>query len=118
MNKIAKALLIAIIAIIGITIIVKTTNPTDTPNKYANEAIRVLEKYKDFEIDAKEAANRLGNLMDEIRAEEAKTDSKKEKSKLSGLWLDMLSIYTDLRHHGTATGYEVDEAIKAIKNAK
>lgn len=118
MNKIAKALLIAIIAIIGISVIVMNTNPITPPNKYATEAVRVLEKYKDFDIDAKEAADRLGNLMDEIRADEAKAENKKEKAKLNALWLDLVSIYTDLRHYGKAAGYDVDEAIKSIKGTK
>lgn len=118
MNKISKGILIAVIVIVGLILIKTVTTPITQPNQYATEAVRVLEKYKDFDIDAEEAADRLGNLMDVIRAEEAKAENKKEKTKLNALWLDLVSIYTDLRHYGRAAGYDVDEAIKSIKATK
>lgn len=115
MSKISKAILIAIIVAAGFALIVSANIHNYAPNKYANEAVRVLEKYKNFDIDAKEAAKRLDSLMDEVKAEETHAKDKDEKHSFTMLWLELMSIHTKLYHYGSASGYEVDEAIQAIK---
>lgn len=115
MNKMVKRILIAVLALIGLIAIISCNAPNTNSNKYGAEAVRVLEKYKSFDIDAKEAARRLDSLMREIRTQKSTTKNEDEQNKLSLLWLDLVSIHTKLYHYGTATGYEIDEAIKSIK---
>jgi len=115
MNKMVKRILIAVLALIGLVAIISYNTPNTDSNKYGAEAVRILEKYKSFDIDAKEAARRLDSLMKEVRTQKNAAKSEKEENKLSLLWLDLVSIHTKLYHYGTATGYEIDEAIKSIK---
>ncbi len=115
MNKIGKGILIAIIVVVGLVLIKAATTPIISPNKYAAEAVRVLEKYKNFEIDEREADNRLRKLMDEISDIKEKTKDKEEKTKMLNLWLEIMPVQSQLHHFGSASGYEVDEAIEAIK---
>lgn len=115
MNKMIKRILIAVLALIGLIAIISCNAPNTNSNKYGAEAVRVLEKYKSFDIDAKEAATRLNSIMKEVRTQKDAAKNEKEENKLLLLWLDLVSIHTKLYHYGTATGYEIDEAIKAIK---
>lgn len=115
MNKISKFILIAVIALAGVLVIAMVNREPSLQDKFAGEAVRVLENYKDFKIDAKEAAARLDNLMNEVRAEK-KNANREEERRLEALWLDLVSIHTKLYHYGRASGYEIDQAIKAIKS--
>lgn len=115
MNKISKFILIAIIALAGIIVIAMANSEPSPQDKYAGEAVRVLESYKDFKIDAKDAASRLDDLMSAIRTEKQNTKGREDQRRLEALWLDLVSIQTKLYHSGKASGYEIDQAIKAIK---
>lgn len=110
---IAVGIIVAIIAMIGL---VAMTLPTSVKSKYGEEAVRVLESYKSFDIDAKEASRRIDDLADEVEKEMEKepTDSK-EYHRLLTLWLDLNSVHFDLYYKGGAAGYEIDEVIKKIK---
>lgn len=115
----AIAIVIAVVISILIFAAIIPTNTDNSPlQKYRTEAVRVLEKYKDFDIDAEEAATRLDNLMDEVKAEQSNAKNHDEERRLSRLWQRLVSIHMKLYHHGSATGYEIDAAIKEIKGGK
>lgn len=117
-NSVIATLAIILAATIAIVIVAASiyTNSKNSPvEKYRTEAVRILEKYKDFDIDSKEAAQRIGELRDEVYKEKSETKNVEEQHDLLDLWLDLLDIHTKLYHNGSATGYEIDEAIKAIK---
>lgn len=110
---IAVGIIVAIIAMIGL---VAMTMPANIKSKYGEEAVRVLESYKSFDIDAKEASNRIKDLADEVEKEMEKEPSDSKKyHRLLTLWLDLNSVHFDLYYKGGAAGYEIDEVIKKIK---
>lgn len=117
MSKTTKYIIaaaIAIVSIIAIVAIAVNLN-SGSGNMYGTEAVRVLEGYKNYNIDAKEAASRIDDLIDKVYADMNATTDSKQKHKLTMLWADLIGIHTKLYHYGRATGYEVDEAIRKIK---
>lgn len=116
MSKTTKYIIAAAIAIVSIIAIVAiAVIPKNSGNIYGTEAVRVLEGYKSYQIDAKEAASRIDDLIDKVYADMNATTDSKQKHKLTMLWADLIGIHTKLYHYGRATGYEVDEAIRKIK---
>lgn len=110
---IAVGIIVAIMAVIGL---VAMTMPANIKSKYGEEAVRVLESYKSFDIDAKEASKRINDLADEVRKEMEKEPTDSEKyHHLWNLWLDLNSVHFDLYYKGRVAGYEIDEVIKKIK---
>lgn len=106
--------IIAATVLSGIAAIAVTLNRS-SGNIYGTEAVRVLEGYKSYQIDAKEAASRIDDLIDKVYADMNATTDSKQKHKLTMLWADLIGIHTKLYHYGRAAGYEVDEAIRKIK---
>ena len=108
---IAVGVLITLVVLIGA---VKMNQPQKANSKYGAEAVRILEKYKSFDISANEASKRLNDLMKTVNDEKASVTDEAESHKLTMLWVDMMKIYQSLYYDGSATGYEVDEAINKI----
>ena len=116
MNKISKFLLITLIALAGIFVIAKVTGDPSPQDKFAGEAVRVLENYKDFRIDAQEAAERIDDINKDVAAARKTAKTHDEENRLLGLSINLDSIYLKLHNYGKASGYEIDQAIKAIKS--
>lgn len=110
---IVVGIIVALLAIIGL---IAMTLPQSAQSMYGEEAIRVLESYKNFTIDAKEAAKRIDDLADKIDKDMASEpkDSKKYH-RLWSLWLDLNSVYFELNYKSGVAGYEIDKAINKIK---
>lgn len=111
---------IGVIGLIVLGIIAAQISPNYNSDldKYGAEAVRILEKYKDFDIDAKEAAKRLDVLIDKVYKIKNNPKNEDEEHNSLMLWLDLSGINMKLNHYGSATGYEIDEAIRNIKSRK
>lgn len=116
-NKTIKIIAIKVGIVIALLIIIgiAANTPKSVSNRYGSEAIRVLEKYKNFDIDAKETTKRIKDLMEIVEKEEKKEAEYVKKHRLTLLWMDLMSIHTKLYHSGSATGYEINEAINRVK---
>lgn len=117
-EKTAKKIVVASIIAIALGVIIGALilhKPQTECSRYGNEAIRILEKYKSFDIDAKEASKRLDDLRDTVYKKKSKATTEHEAHNLTMLWLALINIHRKIYYEGSATGYEVDEAITEIK---
>ena len=107
--------LLLIVLIIGATF--SQTSKCDQVCKYGTEATKILEKYKDSDITALEAKNRIDKLVKEIKTEENKGDSdSKIYHRLFEIRMALVSMQTKLMATGNVPYYEVNEIIEEIKN--
>ena len=83
---------------------------------WGEEAIRVLGKYDDGDLNSEQASKLINGLMEVVYDAEAKETDPTLKQELTTLWLDLLNIENKLYFEGYATAQEVDEAIQRIKS--
>lgn len=111
------AVIFMIMLVIAFIIFVKVVITSNSVTvKYGNEAIAILEKYKDVKIDSKDAGERIKKLEKEVYKEYEKAVDETTKHKLFMLYLDLNSINADIYYRNYAPDYRINEAIKNIKS--
>lgn len=105
---------IAIICLIGLVDVDVNVRVGKVGASYREEAISLLEKYRERKIDAEEAGERLYDLSDEVWKEYERSAGATAKELLD-LWSDITDITVPLNSDGYAADYKIDKAIKEIK---
>ena len=121
MNKYGKVIVPLALAIaLAITIAIMTRPREETGwagKPYANEAIEVIEGYKNYKLNATEAKNKLAYLSDELARVESELSNTKEKDALFVVSSWVSIIKNKLGFHGAVPTRELNEALQAIKKA-
>lgn len=110
---------VAILMLFGGFIAILATG-TDKPSDYkiyGDEAIAILEKYKDTKYTASEAAERLQDLYGDILDAKIRADVQTEKDRLEYLESEVNAIKKVLRN-GKARDMDIDDTIKKIKKGR
>ena len=111
---IVVAAVIATICLIGLVNIDVNVRVGKVGASYREEAISLLEKYRERKIDAEEAGERLYDLSDEVWKEYERSKGAMAEELLD-LWRDITDITVPLNYDGYAADYKIDNAIKEIK---
>lgn len=105
---------VATICLIGLVNIDVNVRVGKVGASYREEAISLLEKYRERKIDAEEAGERLYDLSDEVWKEYERSAGATAEELLD-LWQDITDVTVPLNYDGYAADYKIDKAIKEIK---
>lgn len=115
----ATGLIVAgILAVLIVIAIGATHEPTWRGKNIADEAIKVLEDYKHFRINATEAKQKIGYLCDRVDSEYELDMPEKEKDAMLMLAIELSLTESHFILHRVPTNMEIDEDITAIKKVK
>lgn len=115
----ATGLIVAgILAVLIVIAIGATHEPTWRGKSIADEAIKVLEDYKHFRINATEAKQKIGYLCDRVDSEYELDMPEKEKDAMLMLAIELSLTESHFILHRVPTNMEIDEDIAAIKKVK